>query len=147
MKTILSLAAAFAVASLTCFDASASSEDVSQSAISQSYSNSLMTWGTAGSEQFSGFIGDVFSLKSASGDSADLKLLEVISHPSGPDRPDHLGRKEGVTIVFDPSGFEWLKVPGGQIVDVWHHELGSERVFVSVIPTRDGGFTVEIPLN
>lgn len=149
MKTLYIYGSIAASSVMIAFNAAASDDITARSVMSQLHNDSAMTWSNAGPDEFESLLNTQFSVRSQSNEIAELNLIEIVPAPIDKHRPDFLPRKRAVTAVFEFAGEEasWLNEIGSQVVDIWHHELGNEKLFLVVTPRRNGGYSIEISFN
>ncbi|KMW57529.1 hypothetical protein AIOL_002494 [Candidatus Rhodobacter oscarellae] len=92
-------------------------------------------------------IGDRFRINSPDTGELVLKLVGVEPINSGPDRPAHLPRAEGVVAVFDSPDKNPVVECGCGIYRVSHARLGAADLYMGPSPLRRGGHVVEMVLN
>lgn len=116
--------------------------------ISQFYQNG-QSWGNIEPSELSLLLGENVSIITESNQSINLKLIEVVPGRVDSNRPDFLPRKQSAIVVFSASSSDgaWLAKSGGQSVDAFHYTLGSGKVFLTAIPKKNGGYSIEVILD
>ena len=104
-------------------------------------------WETAGAPQFGQMIGHTFRVRLDDGTFLALRLVEVEAVVSGPHRPAHLRRREGVVLVFDGARTQALVEQGSRCYQVRHARLGTCDLLLGPVPRRSGGHYIEAVLN
>ncbi len=92
-------------------------------------------------------IGDRFRINSRDTGELVLKLVSVEPVNSGPARPSHLPREEGVVALFDSPDKAPMVECGCGIYRVSHARLGSADLYMGPSPLRHGGHVLEVVLN
>gem|GEM_PF-3023440 len=106
-------------------------------------------WATVTATEFNAFNRQSFFVQTDDNRRIRLRLIKTEASNSGPARPAHLARAEGLTAVFVTTQADaaWLAEAGHQSVNIWHETLGNGRVFIGAVPSRRGGYFVEMVLN
>ncbi|WP_136442430.1 DUF6916 family protein [Pacificoceanicola onchidii] len=104
-------------------------------------------WETTTSAEMAGLVGDRFRFRSAEHGTIVLKLVELEDHPSGPHRPAHLPRRDGMTALFEGPDMAPIVADGGGTFEVSHPRMGRATLYVTAAPTRSGSALVELVLN
>lgn len=107
------------------------------------------TWSTVAASEFTAFRRDYFYAQTDDNRLVRLRLLKVIATNSGPARPKHLARREGLIAVFNAAkaDCDWFVENGHQSVNIWHHALGNSRVFLGAVKNARGQYKIEMVLN
>ena len=115
----------------------------------QAPSLSANSWETVAEPEFKVFKRQYFHVLTDDNRPIRLRLLKIIPGNSGPNRPKHLRRREGLIAVFNTSkaNCDWFVKNGHQSVNIWHHALGNSRVFLGAVPSPRGGHKIEMVLN
>ncbi len=108
---------------------------------------SAPSWETATKKELSPLIGDRFTATTMDGLHVDLKLIAAEACCSGPARPAHLARREGVMAVFKSPQASKIALSGHQTVRIKHASLGKFDLFIGAVPSRSGGHVLEAILN
>lgn len=129
-------------------NAFASSEQNNKGVISQFHQNGK-AWSNVNADDLSEYLGDDFSVLTSDNQSISLKLTKVIPGKTDLNRPNFLLRNQSVIAVFSASKADrdLLARSESQMVDSWHHALGSGKVFLTPIKKSDGEYSIEIVLD
>ena len=92
-------------------------------------------------------VGEVARIRGDGVRSVSLTLVAALAAPSGPARPAHLLRQDGVVLVFDGPDIASLVAGGHGLYTVRMPRLGAERLYMGPVPKRSGGHTFEAVLN
>jgi hypothetical protein len=147
MKSILGIVSGALCLAMTP-QSVASDEHNNRGVISQFY-QAGQTWGNIDPSALKSLMGDNVSIITSDNQSINLRLIEVVPGRKDPNRPEFLPRKQSAIAVFSASNAdaEWLAKSGGQAVDAFHHALGAGKVFLTAIPKKDGGYSIEVILD
>jgi len=131
------------------FATAALGQEIPGSLATSSPSLSANTWNTVATPEFRSFKRDYFYALTDDNRPVRLRLLKVIAGNSGPHRPRHLARREGLIAVFNAAkaDCDWFIENGHQSVGIWHHALGNSRVFLGAVKNARGQYKIEMVLN
>ena len=104
-------------------------------------------WHSATAEELAGLVGDRFRIRTQGHGNLVMRLVSVEPNRSGPARPDHLPRREGVTAVFDSPDMAPLVAQGYGTHQVYHPRVGRAELHLQAVPRRSGGHFIEAVLN
>jgi len=106
-------------------------------------------WSSIEAAEFRKFSSDYFYILTDDNRPVRLRLLKTLKVDSGPYRPDHLARREGLIAVFNApiADCNWFIENGHQSVNIWHHALGNGRVFLGAVKNARGQYKIEMILN
>lgn len=97
--------------------------------------------GTLTASELAERVGDAFALASATGESFEVRLVEVTEHPY---LPQAAGRRRGFSAVFESERPGLLPQA---IYQVAHHELGALELFLVPLGPRQGKMRYEAVFN
>ena len=105
-------------------------------------------WKNAIAKDLTPLIGQKFTAKTSDGQRVSLTLADVTAHDSGPHRPSHLARSEGVTIGFKGADRLSEAIRSGQeLVTLHHSAIGQCDLMMTSVPKRSGGHILEAVLS
>jgi len=108
---------------------------------------SAPTWETVTYNEMTAFRLQRFWGRGDDGTSFAMRLLRTEAINSGPARPKHLKRKEGVIALFGSPQMDWFIKKGAQNILVGHKVLGHATLYITPSPRRKSGYFLEAVLN